>query len=412
MSVYIGLVAVGLVLGYFLFGNSAIKSTPKSDNHQPSEKEDSTTILQYWTCSMHPQIHKTESGNCPICGMELIPENVESDMTNKNQFKLTKTAMALANVEITTVGNLQSGENTLILSGKIEANEKTNKTQVAYFPARIEQLYINSTGEKIRQGELLAKVYSPDLISAQQELLTAASLKQSNPGLYRAVRNKLKSWKLSDKQIDKIEESGKTQDDFPIYATTSGTISQKLIEPGDYIQKGQPLFKIASLSEVWAVFDVYENQIGRLKIGQMLTIESKAYAGKTIKGKISFIEPTLNTSTRTLKVRVVLDNKNQEFKPGMFVKGKLQNRATSAHQKTLIIPKSAVLWTGKRSVVYVKPDSEKTVFELREVELGNDMGNSYQILSGLQKGDEIVTNGTFTVDAAAQLQGKSSMMDH
>lgn len=402
-GVYIGLIVVGLAAGYFLFGEPLAKGT---ENHEHTKAEDT----QVWTCSMHPQIQKSEPGDCPICGMELVPQDTGSGEASENQFKMTKTAMALANVETTTVGETGIGESGFSLSGKIQVNEKTNTTQVAYFSGRIEQLYVNSTGEKIYYGQRLATVYSPDLVSAQQELLTAASSKQSNPGLYRAVRNKLKSWKLSDKQIDKIEESGETRDNFPIYATTSGTVSEKLVETGDYIEKGQPLFNIADLSTVWAVFDAYENQINQLKEGQKISIQSKAYPDKTVHGKITFIEPTLNTSTRTVKVRAVLANKNGQFKPGMFVKGELQERKVSASQKSLAVPKSAVLWTGKRSVVYVQPNPENPVFELRKVELGNETEDSYQILSGLTKGEEVVTNGAFTVDAAAQLQGKPSMM--
>src|SRR5699024_1384603 len=197
------------------------------------------------------------------------------------------------------------------------------------------------------------------------------------------VRNKLKSWKLSDKQIDQLEHSGKTRENFPIYATMSGTVTKKLVEEGDYIKKGQVLFDIADLSTVWAVFDAYENQLGRVSEGQTVTISSKAYPGKSVQGKITFIEPTLNTETRTVNVRVKIPNPQGRFKPGMFVKAAV-NLPHKTSPGIVSIPKSAVLWTGKRSVVYVKPYPDKPMFELREVELGQASADRYQILSGLK----------------------------
>ena len=266
------------------------------------------------------------------------------------------------------------------------------------------------TGEKIREGQLLATIYSPELYAAQQELITAASLKESQLELYKASRNKLKLWKLSESQINQIETSGTVLENFPVYATVSGTVSEKLVEEGDYIKQGQPLLRIAKLNTVWANFDVYENQIDLFKKGQNVIISSNTYPDKEFKGKVSFIDPVLDTRTRTVKLRVVLNNANYEFKPGMFVEGKI-NGISSNKEQSLIIPSTAVLWTGERSVVYMKSNPDEPVFEMQEVKLGSVMGDSYEVLNGLMSGDVIVTNGTFTIDAAAQLQGKKSMMN-
>jgi len=157
------------------------------------------------------------------------------------------------------------------------------------------------------------------------------------------------------------------------------------------------------------MFDVYENQINLFKIGQEVSITTNAYPNKEFKAKVSFINPILDTKTRTVKLRVVLDNKNDTFKPGMFVEGKVKGIKTSKEQ-ALIIPSTAILWTGKRSVVYLKTNPNEPVFEMREVTLGNKLGENYEVLDGLNNGDEIVTNGTFTIDAAAQLQGKRTQL--
>ena len=401
--IYIAILVIGLVLGWLLFGNSSNKET--DHNH-----DETLEMNQIWTCSMHPQIMQEESGQCPICGMDLIPLESGAEGLLADQFKLSENAMALANIQTSIVGNSKENSNTIKLSGKIVINEEANAVQVSYFSGRIERLSVSFTGEEVRKGQLLATIYSPELIAAQQELITAVSLKDSQQALYKAVRNKLKLWKLSESQINQIETSGKVTENFPVYATISGTVSEKLVEQGESIKQGQPLLKIANLNSVWANFDVYENQINLFKKGQNISINTNAYPNKTFNAKVSFIDPVLNAKTRTVKLRVVLHNKNNVFKPGMFVEGKV-NGVSSNKEQVLSVPSSAILWTGERSVVYIKTNPNEPIFEMREVVLGNDITDNYEVLEGLKNGDEIVTNGTFTVDAAAQLQGKKSMMN-
>ena len=401
--IYIGILVVGLLLGWLLFGGSSVSE--QSNEHELTQEENGM-----WTCSMHPQVMQPEAGDCPICGMDLIPAESSSDGLMADQFKLSENALALANIQTSIVGNSSATGNAIRLSGKIVENEEANAVQVSYFSGRIEQLNVSFTGEEIRKGQLLATIYSPELYAAQQELLTASSLKESQPALYKAVRNKLKLWKLSESQINQIEETGKVKENFPVYATISGTVSEKLVEQGDYIKQGQPLLKIANLKTVWANFDVYENQIKLFKKGQEISITTNAYANKEFKAKVDFIDPVLNTRTRTVKLRAVLINKEDVFKPGMFVEGKIKGISSNKEQ-VLTIPSSAVLWTGERSVVYIKANPNEPVFEMREVVLGNQLGDNYEVLEGLINGNEIVTNGTFTVDAAAQLRGKKSMMN-
>ena len=400
---YIGLLVLGVLLGWILFGGSS----EDDSGHDHNEVAEANAM---WTCSMHPQIMQPEPGDCPICGMDLIPAEAGSDGLLADQFRLTENAMALANIQTTVVGAGNFEGNEIKLSGKIAENEEANAVQVSYFSGRIERLNVSFTGEEVRQGQLLATIYSPELYAAQQELITAASLKESQPALYKAVRNKLKLWKLSESQINQIEATGKVKENFPVYATVSGTVTEKLVEQGDYVKQGEPMLKIANLSTVWANFDVYENQIDLFKKGQEVTVTTNAYPNKEFKGKIDFIDPVLDTQTRTLTLRVVLNNKDDIFKPGMFVSAKIDGVIPKSDE-TLTIPASAVLWTGERSIVYLKTDPLQPVFEMREVKLGKQLGNEYQVEEGLFAGNEIVTNGTFTVDAAAQLQGKKSMMN-
>ena len=404
-------VIIGLGAGWLIFGNGS--SDSNKDMSEMSDHDHSgETENQMWTCSMHPQIMQPEAGDCPICGMDLIPAEAGAEGLAANEIKMTENAMALANIQTTIVGNIQSSDDDgiIYLSGKIAANEENNTVQASYFKGRIEQLNVNYDGQQVNRGQLLATIYAPDLVAAQQELITAASLKESQPALYKAVRNKLKNWKLSDSQINAIEESGTVRENFPIYATVSGTVSEVMSAQGDYVNQGQPIVKLSNLNSVWAEFDSYENQIAQFKIGQKINITTNAYLNKEFEGTISFIDPMLNNATRTVTVRATLKNRNDLFKPGMFVTGKVKG-ATQTMEKTLSVPASAVLWTGERSLVYLKTNPNEPVFEMREVTLSNRFGENYQVSAGLNNGDEIVTNGTFTVDAAAQLQGKKSMMN-
>lgn len=406
-SMYIVIaVVIGLLAGWLIFGVSSAEAV-KTDHEHAGE-----TTAQLWTCSMHPQIMQPEPGDCPICGMDLIPMETASEGLAANEIRMTENAMALANIQTTVVGSAMENESDgmISLSGKIATNEENNTVQASYFDGRIERLNVNFEGQEVSRGMLLATIYAPSLVAAQQELITASSLKETQPALYKAVRNKLKLWKLSEAQINSIEQSGNVRENFPVYATVSGTVSSVMAAEGDYVKQGQPIVKLSNLTSVWAEFDAYENQISELKKGQRIMITTNAYPNKNFEGTISFIDPILNTNTRTVTVRATLQNRDAIFKPGMFVTGEIKGGIMKASEQ-LIIPATAVLWTGERSLVYVKTNPNEPVFEMREVTLGNRLGDMYSISSGIAIGDEIVTNGTFTVDAAAQLQGKRSMMN-
>jgi len=412
---YIGIaVIIGLLAGWLIFGSNSIDTPSSKDLSDMSDSHDHAgeSVEQMWTCSMHPQIMKSEPGDCPICGMELIPAESSAEGLAANEIKMTKNAMALANIQTTTVGSgaASDDEGMISLSGKIAANEENNAVQASYFDGRLEKLNVSYEGQQVSRGQLLATIYAPQLVATQQELITAASLKESQPELYQAVRNKLKNWKLSESQINTIESSGKVRDNYPVYATVSGTVVLVMAAEGDYLKQGQPILKVTNLNSVWAEFDAYESQLSNLKEGQQIKVTTNAYANKEFDATVSFIDPMLNNATRTLTVRATLKNTEGIFKPGMFVTGKLKGE-TNRNEESLTVPASAVMWTGERSLVYIKTSLNEPVFEMREVRIGNRSGENYTITAGLQNGDQIVTNGTFTVDAAAQLQGKKSMMN-
>ena len=304
-------VIIGLGAGWLIFGNGSSDTANKDMSEMSDHDHSGESADQMWTCSMHPQIMQPEAGDCPICGMDLIPAEAGAEGLAANEIKMTENAMALANIQTTIVGNAQASDDDgmISLSGKIAANEENNTVQSSYFKGRIERLNVNYEGQQVNRGQLLATIYAPDLVAAQQELITAASLKASQPALYKAVRNKLKNWKLSDTQINAIEESGTVRENFPIYATVSGTVSEVMAAQGDYVNQGQPIVKLSNLNSVWAEFDAYENQIAQFNVGQKINITTNAYPNKEFEGTISFIDPILNNATRTVTVRATLQNR-------------------------------------------------------------------------------------------------------
>jgi Cu(I)/Ag(I) efflux system membrane fusion protein len=398
----------GLFLGWFLFHSRSNTAVRPADEKEVVQED---TI---WTCSMHPQIRMPEPGKCPICGMDLIPlthaEETAMDMDN-DAIHMTPDAAQLANVE-TTVVTGQTPEKEVRLYGKVEPDERLLQSQVAHIAGRIENLYVNFTGETVTAGQVLGQVYSPELVTAQQELLEAVRVKDDQPALYEAAKEKLLQWKLTGKQVSQIESTGKTMNTVDIVSNTSGVIIARKVNKGDYVTQGSILYEIADLLKVWIVFDAYESDLPFLQSGEKVSFELKAMPGVNHTGKIIFIDPVIDPLTRIAGVRAEADNRDGNLKPGMFATG-IVSTVLKGYENNPVIPRSSVLWTGRRSVVYVRQsDSEDPVFKMREVELGPELGDGYVVISGLGEGEEIVTNGTFSVDAAAQLEGKPSMMNH
>jgi Cu(I)/Ag(I) efflux system membrane fusion protein len=397
-----GSILFGLLLGWLFFGGNN-NSTEQSGHSAAEHSEESI-----WTCSMHPQIRQNEPGDCPICGMELIPVENGIDQQNPQVIHLSEYAKKLANVQTMTVG-AEATANKIRLNGKVAVAESHSYSQSTHIPGRIERLYVNFTGEKVSRGQALAQIYSPELVTAQEELLQAYSIRESNPRLFDAAKEKLENWKISQNQINRILERGEPSEQFTISADMSGIVSEKKVELGDYVQRGTPIYEIANLSQVWVLFDIYENDMSWIEEGDKIEFTVASLPGETFEGKVEFIDPLVNPQTRVSTARIVVDNEKGSLKPGMFVTGTVKIPMGESAKNKLTVPKSAVLWTGKRSVVYVEAE-DGSGYLLREVVLGPSLGDSYVISEGLESGEKVVVNGTFTVDAAAQLAGKPSMM--
>lgn len=408
------LIAIVLVIGSvvgFIIGKSTNQQISTSIDHEDHNHE--SVAPQIWTCSMHPQIKQNKPGSCPICAMDLIPlKSMQSggDDVDPNEIVMSESAIKLASIQTLIVekGNPVKSIN---LQGKVQVDERNISELTARFGGRIEKLFVNYTGQNVRKGEKLASIYSPALMSAQRELLEAISFKESRPGLYIAAKGKLKLWDLTDKQIAAIEEKGEPQAYFNILSPITGTVSKRYVALGDYVKEGKTLFKVVDLSKVWVMFDAYESDLPWIKLGDKVNFSLKSRPGEFYMAKVTYIDPFINGKTRVAKVRVEVSNKAKVLKPEMFAQGVLESKIAE-NSSVIMVPKSAVLWTGKRSVVYVKvQDRESPSFLYREVVLGPEAGSFYVINEGLNEGEEIVTNGVFKIDAAAQLIGLQSMMN-
>ncbi len=393
---------VGLILGW---GFRAITS----DNTAPHAHEAGEGLPSIWTCSMHPNIKLPEAGDCPICGMDLIPASQElAGSSNPQALQMTEEAMAMAQVQTLVIGE-GNAKKELTLSGKIQADERENASLTVKFPGRIEKLYVTFTGEQVKAGQKLATLYSPELMNAQKELLEAARTKSTFPQLYQASKEKLTLWKLSAAQIAEIERAGVVKEKWDILADQSGVVIQKNVSVGDYVATGSVLFTVTNLNKLWLLLDVYETDLPSVSLGDEIQYTVAGRAGNPFTAKVSFIDPLLNAQTRAASIRAEIPNVGNSLKPEMFVTARLRNK-NSQSPANLLVPRTAVLWSGKRSVVYVKvPNSSVAAFEMREVKVSRQ-GEEYRVESGLSSGEEIATQGVFAIDASAQLSGKQSMM--
>lgn len=400
----VGALVIGLLTGWFIFGGS---DTRMIADHELTIEQTDQTI---WTCSMHPQIRRDEPGNCPICNMDLIALETEEDGDiDPSAIRMSPAAMRLASVSTVRVEHMIP-EKSVRLNGKIQADQRLIFSQSSHIPGRIETLLVNFTGEFVNKGQPIALVYSPELTAAQEEMFEALQMKDSHPQLFRAAEQKLKNWKLSDDQVEGILKSGKVQTDFPILAEIAGHITDKRVNSGDYIQQGTVIYQITDLSHVWALFDVYETDIPWIKKGDMVEFVIPSVPGKRFQGPVVYLDPVINPKTRVSRARVEVDNDEFALMPEMFVSGTVTARL-NRQGEIIVVPATAVMWTGKRSIVYIKTDSDKGVyFTMREVTLGASLGEHYIVEQGLHTGEEIAVHGTFSIDAAAQLAGKPSMM--
>jgi Cu(I)/Ag(I) efflux system membrane fusion protein len=443
-------------------------SEPVTTHAQTSESSD--TKQQWWTCSMHPQIRQPKPGKCPICFMDLIPVASSGDDLGERQISFSQAAIKL--MEITTAPVERKFVTAEIrMVGKIDYDETQVKNITAWVPGRIDRLYVDFTGTTVSKGDHMVELYSPELISAQAELLQAVKaagnvkteaselVTRTTLAMLEAAREKLRLLGLTNEQLSKIESSGKTVTHITIYSPIGGVVIHKNANEGVYVNTGTPIYAVADLSRLWVKLDAYESDLPWIRYGQKVEFTTEAYPGESFEGTINFIDPVLNDRTRTVKLRVNVNNKDGRLKPEMFVRAVVRSQVAAGgkvmapemagkwicpmhpaviksepgtcdicgmnlvtteslgyvvntpKEAPLVIPATAPLITGTRAVVYVQlSGKEKPTFEGREVTLGPRAGAYYLVKDGLAEGEKVVTKGNFKIDSALQIEAKPSMM--
>ena len=467
--------AAVILLVIFFWPGEVPKHPPElaasKDSHSSAFHEPEAT----WSCAMHPHVHRGEPGRCPICGMDLVrvPSGDRRETPSGARLTVSEAQRDLMKIETLPVTRrFPSAE--LRLVGKVSYDETRLAHISAWVPGRIEDLYVDFTGVRVREGDHMVRLYSPELYSAQEELIQAAealkklsasgieSLLDSARGTLAASREKLRRLGMEEAQIREVESSGQAEEYVTIFAPAGGVVIERHASEGMYLDTGTRIFTIADLDALWVRLDAYESDLKWLRYGQAVEFTAQALPGEVFHGRVAFIDPTLDPETRTAKVRVNLDNREGLLKPEMFVRATLMvslsnggkvidaslagkwvspmhpeivkdgpghcdvcgmalvraeslgYELASPHtpQAPLVVPASAALLTGTRAVVYLEdPSSEMPTYVGREVTLGPRAGDFYLVEDGLSEGDLVVVSGNFKIDSALQIEAKPSMMN-
>lgn len=382
-----------------------------SSDQKPEQSQAASQGADVYTCPMHPSVISDRPGACPVCGMALVKRSAAPEMSSAELEHLKAVSLSPAQSVSANVATSVAERSVLVKSieavGIVDYAEPLQVTVSARFSGRIEKLYASTTGERISRGGPLFELYSPDLISAEQDYLLALDATSTGSGAARSAQDRLLQtsqtrlslhFGLTDEQIRELERSKVVQQSATFFAPISGTVIRKMVQEGQYVSEGQELYQLADLSTVWIVLDVYEQDVRSLRVGQKVSISSAAYADERFSGRIIFIDPVMNPETRTVRIRTEFSNPGGKLKPEMFVDASIQ----IPMPPSIVIPSSAVLSTGSGSVVWIQ--TGENVFEPRPVTVGAKTSALTQILAGLQEGDRVVTSGGYLIDSESLLR--------
>lgn len=409
VAVLLGVFAVGLTLG----------CAPKTPAQKPQAQE-----IDYWTCGMHPEVRSDEPGDCPICGMDLIPvyKKARASLDTLGPIEETPRTVQLSATQIKLAGiaTVPVTRRELNLSirttGTVEFDERALAAVSARFSGRVERLYVNYEGAVVSAGSPLADIYSPELAAAQQEYLSAAKAfgalsPQSSAevlanaqALLDASRERLRLWGITDRQISELEKTSVPRYTMTILSPQSGTVTMRHVVEGQYVMAGEPLFEIANPSRVWVQAVVYEQDILSVRVGQHAVFSMPGERSRGSEGEVSFISPVLDEATRSVRVRIQPESITSFIKPGMYVDVDIH----VPQGEVLAVPRDAVLDTGEGLIAYV--DSGNGLFVARKVEVGPAADGFYPVLAGLEEGERVVARGAFLVDSETRITGGASAL--
>jgi Cu(I)/Ag(I) efflux system membrane fusion protein len=380
----------------FVFGFAACKQKPQTVTVTKTQH------LFYYTCSMHPQVHEDHDGNCPICGMKLIKVEL-TGMENKaaDRITLTATQLQLGGIQTDTVRDENVGSDKT-LTGTVTTDENTSEELSARIAGRIQQLFVRTVGEKISIGQPIYSIYSEDLQEAEKEYLLAKQQQKvlHNPDvdyqqLISATENKLQLWGLSQSQIKNLTTSGKVSATTTVLSKINGTVSDIAVHEGDYVTEGMTVLKTQALNNLWIQAQVYANETEDYKENDRVSVSFPDLGGMLINGKVSFINPELSDASKVDLIRISIANPQGLIKPGMLAYISIVN----GNNHSLAVPASAILTDGKGSIVWVKNSDSSYSPKMIKLDVGNS--NYVPILSGLNRGDIVVTNGAYLLNSEA-----------
>ena len=402
---------VAFVVGVFV-GSS------QHDHRTPTTAEAATT----WTCAMHPQVQQPEPGACPLCGMDLIPATSAGPSGAPTEIVLSERARALARLRTTAVRRQEDASAEVRLLGRIEPDERSRRNVTTWIGGRIDRLLVNTTGESVGRGRVIATLYSPEVYSAHQDLIAArrqverladspADTRALAQAAFTAARERLQLLGVPERELEELVQADTPTRSIRIRSPFGGTVIERVATEGAYLETGAVLYRVADLSRLWVQLDAYEKDLPLLSVGQAVTLRVEGLSGEVFEGRIAFIEPTLDPERRTARVRVEVANPDGLLRPGMFAEALVSGSAPAPGEAPLVVPASAPLFTGRRSLVYVESDGPRGLtYTPRTVRLGTRLGDVYPVIAGLSEGERVVSRGAFALDADLQIRGGPSMM--
>jgi Cu(I)/Ag(I) efflux system membrane fusion protein len=385
-----------------------------------SEQQDATYI-----CPMHPEIVDDKASECPICGMDLVPveskEPDEDHSTHKemepNEVLVDPRMLNNLGVRTETV-QVRALARDIRLTGEVAVDDSATQVLQSWVAGRIERVYVDAVGDKVKKGQPIVKIYSPQLLASSEELISALQyrdeLKERDAlpqsildaqAMVEATEKRLRLWGLKKAQIDKIRSTRKATTDVVVYSTATGTVHDKMVYEGKYVKEGSPLYELIDFGKLWVYLNVFENDMGLVYIGMPVEFVTPAYADRTFYGRVSEIEPMMDSESRTGRVRVAVSNASGRLIPGMYVKSEMKVPVSSKHPT---VSNLAVIRTGERDIVIVANGEGR--FYPQEVKLGQLADGYYPVTSGVTTGQKVVSQASFLIDSESQLKAALQQM--
>ncbi len=373
----------------------------------------------YWYDPMHPQYKSDKPGKAPDCGMDLVPKYADEQAGNMAPGSVMISA---GKQQLIGVRTTEATRETLIRDVRTTGQITADETKIAHVHVKIngfiEKVYVDYVGQLVKKGEPLFTLYSPDLVSTQEEYLIAkrgektlsgsqfSEVAQGSQSLLRSARERLKLWDISDAQIKKLDETGEVSRTLTFYSPITGFVMDRKAFPQTSVTPDTELYTVSDFSTVWVNADIFEYEVPFVKVGQHAEIQLSYYPAKTWNGRVSFIYPTVDPTTRTVKVRMDFPNPGFQLKPQMFADVELKIN----YGNQIVVPQEAVLDSGKEQRVFVaKGDG---YFEPRHITTGAKLDGKVVVLSGLKAGETVVSSGNFLVDSESRLKGDMGSMQH